>query len=101
MDIVLYLVLSLSVALNFYFFVYARFLIRNLISSKSSIEELNVLFSNFREHVELIHESEMFYGDQSLQNLISHSKHVLEELSRYDESLEFIEAEIEDEKEEE
>ena len=43
----------------------------------------------------------MFYGDQSLQNLITHSKHVIEELTKYDESLEFIESEVYDEKKEE
>ena len=97
---ILYFLLPFSIVLNLYFFIYIRFLIKNLLSSKSSIQDLNVLFSNFKEHVKVIHESEMFYGDQTLQNLISHSKHILEELYRYDESLHFIEEEYEKEKEE-
>ena len=34
---------------------------------------------SFRDHVEKIHELEMFYGDETLQGMIKHSK----ELSEY------------------
>ena len=38
---------------------------------------------SFKEHIEKIHELEMFYGDETLQGMIQHSK----ELSEYLEGL--------------
>ena len=42
------------------------------------------IMSSFKAHVEKVHESEMFYGDQTLQNLMEHSKVILEELKKHE-----------------
>ena len=54
------------------------------INQKSSLEEDlgNVYESmeNFSNHLEEVHSLEMYYGDQNLQNLINHSKTLINEL---------------------
>ena len=50
----------------------------------------------FREHVVVVHESEMFYGDQTLQNLIEHSKEVIDILETYDDVMSLVIMEDED-----
>ena len=87
MTIALYIILSVSVLGNIYLFFYSRFLIKNLWEAEASITEMKILFDSFKEHVDALHESEMFYGDDSLQLLIKHSKFVLEEIEKYDEKL--------------
>ena len=83
----LYLILSISIIANAYLLFYSRFLIKNLWEAEASITEMKVLFDSFKEHVDTLHESEMFYGDESLQLLINHSKFVLEEIEKYDDKL--------------
>ena len=52
---------------------------------------------SFRDHVEKIHELEMFYGDETLQEMIQHSKELSEYLQGLSNSVVFS---YEDEKEE-
>ena len=59
------------------------------------------VFGVFRAHVEQIHEAEMFYGDQTLQALIDHSKSVLESLDEYEDLMALVTVEEEGYAEEE
>ena len=52
---------------------------------------------SFKEHIEKIHELEMFYGDETLQEMIKHSKELSEYLQGLSNSVIFS---YEDEKEE-
>ena len=69
---------------------------------------LQVLYDTvdlFKQHVSVVHESEMFYGDQTLQNLIDHSKSVMEVLETYDDVMSIViiedeEGEVDGEEEE-
>jgi hypothetical protein len=58
-------------------------------------------FDVFRSHVSGVHESEMFYGDQTLQSLIDHSKSVLDTLDEYSDIMAMVEIEEEVDAEEE
>ena len=74
------------------FFLFVSFLLNIIlvmyitysINQKSSLEEDlgNVYESmeNFSNHLEEVHSLEMYYGDQNLQNLINHSKTLINEL---------------------
>ena len=72
--------LVLSVLLNVFFLFYIRWILKNM---SEIAEDLATLWENlqgFLKHVSVIHESEMFYGDKSLQELIEHSKSLTEEI---------------------
>ena len=88
----------LSVCLNIYLVLYVRWLLKMITELTGNMGDLKYMFRNFKDHVVAIHESEMFYGDSSLQNLIKHSKAVLEELEQYEGFIEYDEeAEAEEE----
>ena len=88
------LLLILSILINIFLMVYVRWLIRGLKEQSKQIETNNEVVIDFVEHVNSLHEMEMYYGDQTLQGLIRHGKSVVE----YFESLDFL---TEEESEEE
>ena len=73
-------ILYVSVLVNFFL---AWYILR-LISDLNSIEEDFVNISNtlesFTDHVEDIHALEMFYGDETLKELIDHSREVINDI---------------------
>lgn len=72
--------LYISVLANFFFVWYVLRLINNM----NSIEEdfVNILntLESFTDHVEDIHALEMFYGDETLKELIDHSREVINDV---------------------
>ena len=60
---------------------------RNLSYISENANDLVDIVANYRNHLRKIYEMEMFYGDESLQLLINHSKFVLEEIEKYDDKL--------------
>tara|TARA_B100001094_G_C17812919_1_gene614712 strand:+ start:268 stop:585 length:318 start_codon:yes stop_codon:yes gene_type:complete len=84
--------LIISVAVNILFLLYCRFLIKNLNGLVQTSRDMSTLFTGFKEHVEMLHETEMFYGDSSLQSLIDHSKFVLETIDENSEILDMFES---------
>ena len=56
----------------------------------TNLDTLYSLISAFKSHTEAIHESEMFYGDATLQALIEHSKEILDELDSYDDLMAIV-----------
>jgi hypothetical protein len=66
--------LYVSILLNIFLIWYAyQFLIEN----RKIEDDIGILFEStekFSEHLEQIHELEMYYGDENLQYLIDHSK---------------------------
>lgn len=41
--------------------------------------------NEFSDHIEKVHELEMFYGDPTLENLIHHSRVVVEDIKAFNE----------------
>ena len=96
---ILEILLAISTILNIGLIIYASVAARKLYVVLVNLETLRELFGTFREHVETIHEAEMFYGDQTLQSLIEHSKDILEEISAYDDLVSLVYEEEESESE--
>tara|TARA_R100000234_G_scaffold309_2_gene242 strand:- start:432 stop:641 length:210 start_codon:yes stop_codon:yes gene_type:complete len=51
-----------------------------------SVESLEEYFSSFDNHLGQIYELEMFYGDETLDGLITHSKDLLEKIRDFRDS---------------
>lgn len=92
----LYLSVLINVGLGWFIY--------NLMNRVEDVtEDLDGLFNSFydfSDHLESIHELEMFYGEPVLQNLIDHSKQLVEDIEEYktkydaaDEGIEEIDAE--------
>ena len=69
---------------------YSVRLARRMFVVGTNLEALYNMMYAFRTHVEQIHESEMFYGDQTLQALINHSKEMLDEMDKYEDLMQIV-----------
>lgn len=50
---------------------------------ENDVTELLESASQLQTHIETIHEMEMFYGDETLQGLIDHTREIVEEIDFY------------------
>ena len=48
------------------------------------LREIVEIVKNFSEHLDSVHEMEMFYGDETLRGLMRHSKEIVNTFSSYD-----------------
>ena len=95
------IVLVLSIILNIFLLFYGIRIARRMFVVGTNLETLYGLIDSFSVHVRAVHESEMFYGDQTLQALIQHSKDLVEELENYEDLFYLVDVEEEGEDEEE
>ena len=69
----LLLFLSASVILNIVMIYLVIKSWKRLLFIGDNIDDLSYSVSSFREHLTKVYELEMFYGDETLQNLLNHS----------------------------
>ena len=81
--IILTLLLTLSVGINIFLFVYIRWLLIKLAFLSENIGDMLTSMTTFSKHLDAIHELETYYGDTTLGNLITHSKRIVEEIEIY------------------
>tara|TARA_Y100000593_G_C4298782_1_gene332192 strand:- start:83 stop:349 length:267 start_codon:yes stop_codon:yes gene_type:complete len=72
--ILLYVILAISIILNIFLVWYSIKAAKMVLSLVNNLEDLREIIDNFAEHVEQVHELEIFYGDDTLQHLLNHSK---------------------------
>jgi len=82
---------------------YIKVLISNINNINEDVEKLFDTFEDFSTHVEKIHGLEIFYGDETIQSLIEHSRDVLDEINihrqKYFLSSEIVDTNIEEDEE--
>lgn len=86
-----------SVVLNIFLVWYSIRLIRELTEVSTSIQQLFIDVDIFYAHLKRVYELEMFYGDQTLSNLLAHTRELRQRLNEY----KVMFALLEDEEEEE
>ena len=85
--------LSVTVVMAFY----SVFLLRKLWRISSNMKDIQYMVSSFREHLRMVYELEMFYGDETLKNLLQHANSTYEMMEQYEDIYTFIEIEEEEE----
>ncbi len=90
--------LFLSVAVVLLLLWYTRTLLEKISDINEDIEELFNKFDAFSGHVEDIYSLEMFYGDETLEGMIRHSREILDEINLYRQKF-YLDSEIVDEEE--
>jgi hypothetical protein len=83
----LILFLSSTILLGWYCYK----LTNKLFFLSDSLEDLDTRLKEFDEHVNFIHELEMFYGDETLKNLIRHSRDLRNYMKKFKETIELAE----------
>ena len=75
--------LIISVVLNIFFAFYLRWLLKNFTFLSDNIYNLLETTQAFSDHLSAVYELETFYGDETLQNLLTHAKQVAGEIKQY------------------
>lgn len=73
-DIVLVTLLSLSVIINGFLIWYCRNLIKFVKMTTNDVNSLQESIDSYKEHLTRVYGLETFYGDQTLQRLLEHTK---------------------------
>ena len=84
LEVVLICVSTISILLNIGVFAYARACVGQLLAVSEEFGDLKDLIDNFSSHISEVYKLEMFYGDQTLQNLVSHAKSLDEQLESFE-----------------
>tara|TARA_Y100000310_G_scaffold263054_1_gene272954 strand:+ start:592 stop:924 length:333 start_codon:yes stop_codon:yes gene_type:complete len=79
----LIIILTLSVALNVFFAFYLRWLLKNFTFLSENVYNILETVETFSNHLSGVYELEVFYGDETLQNLLTHARQVTEEIKVY------------------
>ena len=74
----------LSVSLNVLFFWYIRKTTGRLLFISENLNDLITLIAVYRKHIKSVYEMEMFYGDETLQNLVQHTSSLYDILEDYE-----------------
>ena len=70
-----------SIVLNIVFVIVILLLVRRSLDLYSRIEESFFAIESFRDHLDIVHNMDTFYGDETLGALIEHSKDLSDFLS--------------------
>ena len=73
LEIILASILTLSLLLNVGLMMYVRGAIIRLLSVSEELGDLHQMINSFALHLKSIYEMEMFYGDETLANLVEHA----------------------------
>ena len=85
--IILSICLGLSMIVNGFFFWYNRQLLSRISFISNNIDDLMKMITNYRDHLSSVYNMEMFYGDETLQFLLSHTRDLKEMLEEYEDVL--------------
>ena len=75
--------LLLSVVLNAFAFWYIAKVINKFTFISENLSDLVTVVNNYKEHLKQVYKMEMFYGDETLEYLMSHTKSLLTILEDY------------------
>ncbi len=92
--LILSLIGVVSVTLNVILFLYSR---RVLIRVFNAAEEMSALFTRvdaYKEHIESVYETPVFYGDATLKSLLDHSNDMIDNLRKYEDVYSFTQPDL-------
>ena len=97
--IILAIVLAFSLSFNILMVWYSKQLASRLTFIYDNINEVSGIIANYRVHLKTVYSMEMFYGDETLQFLMDHTRSIGSLLEDYEDPEFFLE-EFEEESEE-
>ena len=75
--------LCFSVVGNILFIWYIVQLLRRFLSFQEELDAFALKLAEYETHIEIVHNLERFYGDETLSNLLRHSKDVAQECKQF------------------
>lgn len=94
----IYIILLLSITLNVLLVWFARKVqTEYILFIRDNLEALSQMHNEFNEHLEVVNNMEMYFGDQTLVGLLEHSKFVKEQTAEFLLVLQGLDEEAEEE----
>ena len=90
-----------SVSANFLAFYYIRTLLGKLMYVGENLSDLVQMIASYRNHIKAVYGMEMFYGDETLQHLMDHTRSLHEVLEEFEDIYQIAEPPEETEEEKE
>ena len=84
----IYAFLTLSVSFNVLMIWYATKLLGTMRFVQENAEAIQVISEDFKEHLDAVNQMEMYFGDETLSELLKHAEHVSTQISTLSEILE-------------
>ena len=78
-----HLFLALSVVLNLVFIWYIVQLLKRFLTFQEELDGFSETLEEYQNHIAIVHGLERFYGDETLGNLLRHSKALVEECQSF------------------
>ena len=75
--------LLLSVTMNIFAFWYIAKIVSKFTFISENLNDLVTVVNNYKQHLKQVYKMEMFYGDETLEYLMSHTKSLLTILEDY------------------
>jgi hypothetical protein len=85
--------LALSASLNILMFCYATKLLGTVRFIQENAEAIQVISEDFKQHLNAVNQMEMYFGDETLSELLKHAEHVSTQILTLSEIMEIQEAE--------
>ena len=94
----IYIILLISIALNVLLAWFARKVqTEYILFIRDNLEALSQMHNEFNEHLEVVNNMEMYFGDQTLVGLLEHSKFVKDQTAEFLLVLQGLDEEAEEE----
>ena len=84
----IYAFLALSVSFNVLMIWYATKLLGTMRFVQENAEAIQAISEDFKEHLDAVNQMEMYFGDETLSELLKHAEHVSTQISTLNEILE-------------
>ena len=97
--IIVSIILIMSLIFNGIMYWYSRKLTQKLAFIYDNVGDVSEIIANYRVHLKSVYQMEMFYGDETLQHLVDHTRSISALLEDF-EDYEFFLEEFEDVEEE-
>ena len=80
--------LALSASLNILMFWYATKLLGTVRFIQENAEAIQAISEDFKQHLNAVNQMEMYFGDETLSELLKHAEHVSTQISTLNEIME-------------
>jgi len=77
------ILLGLSFIANIFLVWYIVQLLRRFLAFQEDLDNFMIKLEEYEGHIELVNKLERFYGDETLANLLRHSKAIVEESKQF------------------
>ena len=74
---------TISILINIFLIWYIIQLLRRFLTFQEELDNFSLKLEEYEGHVKIINDLERFYGDETLSNLLRHSKSVVEQCRQF------------------